>query len=203
MLKKYLFFFIFFSFSLLKGFGQVEKTTTQVGIGALPIYDVFRLYPDNTLEGFGVSVNLGYFPIKRMSVGINPFYVQAANSYTYHYRYNEIHTQREDMKIYGLNAYVRYYVITKNKIFIYPSLALGFGAAESTVRDIDANIFKERKSAPAFILALGLGFNYFITEKITLELHVPYVNIKYLTVDLIDPQFHTVAPTLGVQFHMN
>jgi len=199
-MKNKSFLFIFFSFYLLRGYSQVEKTTTQAGIGVLPIFDVFKLFPDNKLSGLGVSVNFGYFAIKRMSIGINPFYVQASNEYSYS-KYNIIQTERENIKIYGLNTYLKYYIISKNKLLVYPSLSLGFGAAEQRTINVNTKVLKSKESTPAFIFSLGAGINYFITKQIALELNVPYINIKYLTTALIDPQFQTVAPTIGLQFY--
>lgn len=199
MTKKILFAFLF-TLYLLKGYSQIEKHSTQAGIGFLPIFDAFKLFPENKLSGLGISANLGYFAIKKISIGINPFYGQAVNEYDYT-QYNVIRRKQENIKIYGLNAYLRYYIIAKNKFLAYPSLAIGFGAAEQRTIDVESKVLTGKENAPAFIFSLGVGINYFITEKFALELHIPYINIKYLTTDVIDPQWQTIAPTIGFQFH--
>jgi hypothetical protein len=124
-LKKKLFVFFLFCVFSFRGNAQIEKGTTQLGIGVLPIYDVFNLFPEAELSGLAVSANFGYLAIKRMSVGMNPYYAQISNTYKYS-SYNTIRTDEERAKIYGLNVYLRYSVISKNKFLVYPSLSCCF-----------------------------------------------------------------------------
>lgn len=46
-----------------------EKGTFQVGIGGLPI-----IYPGSSeVRGYSLRANVGYFPIKKLAVGLMPF----------------------------------------------------------------------------------------------------------------------------------
>src|ERR1017187_8382266 len=108
---------------------NMEQTTSQAGIAVLPVYDIFNVLPKNKISGFAISGNFGYLTVKNISVGINPYYSQPTNSYnnTPTISSNE---QTQNIKLYGLNTYLRFYFIKKNKFLAYTSVSVVFGNSE-------------------------------------------------------------------------
>ncbi|MBA3972569.1 MAG: hypothetical protein H0X46_10615 [Bacteroidetes bacterium] len=70
-MKKKLFIFSVFLISIFSASAQLEKTTTQVGVSVLPVFNILKFFPDNKISGIAVSVNMGYLTLKNMSVGIH------------------------------------------------------------------------------------------------------------------------------------
>ncbi|MGQ0829247.1 MAG: outer membrane beta-barrel protein [Bacteroidota bacterium] len=198
MLKNHLFFFLLFSLFLLKGFSQIEKTTTQVGVSVLPVFDILQLVPDNKISGLAVSGNIGYHTIKNMSVGINPYYAEVVNSYPSDYSKER---ERQNIKLYGLNTYLRYYIINRAKFLAYSFISLGFGAFEQKTFNASTRYLIETNINPVFILQGGIGINYFVTERLALELNIPYTYVNHISTNPDFSYFHTVAPTIGLQFY--
>lgn len=192
---------LLFSVSFLNGYAQIEKNTSQAGISALPVLDVLNLFPQNSISGFGVMGNLGYFPIKNLSIGINPYYSRVSNSYDdYLIPYGDIRKE-EKISLYGLNAYLRYYVFSKGKFSLYPTVSLGFGNLEKEIFMRPGTARLGHGSTSVLTCYAGAGVNYFITERVALELNVPYMYVQYLPPATTG--FHTIAPTIGVQFYLS
>lgn len=197
-MKNILFTFIFFSIFMFRGYCQLEKTTNQVGVSALPIFDVLKLMPNNKISGMAVSVNLGYLAMKNMSIGIQPYYSQVSNSYTSPLGDKE----RQDIKLYGLNTYLRYYFVSKEKFLAYSLVSAGFGNSEQKTTNLDTQTLVKysHTNKSVFTFMLGVGINYFVIKNLALELNVPYINVKYISTDPNDMRFQTIAPTIGLQF---
>ena len=84
---------------------QNEKGTFQIGMGGLPIF-----YPDNSAEtGYSLRANFGYFPTKKLAVGVMPFVGKV-----------------EDMKSFGASVYLRYY-LTDKRISFFVEAGAGLG----------------------------------------------------------------------------
>lgn len=173
---------------------QIEKHSTQVGISALPVFDALGLFPRNEISGVAVIANVGYFPAKDLSVGISPYYAQVNNSY-YYPQYSLTKTT-EDIKLFGMNIYSRYYILSKKRISVYPSLAAGFG--NLIIREFVNNQHMPKdKSVPVLSFTGGLGINCTITKLVSVELNLPYLYVKSVTNNI---EFKSFSPTLGLQF---
>jgi opacity protein-like surface antigen len=201
-LKKSYLIIILFVFVFYNGYSQLERTTSQVGISVLPIFDLLKFFPDNKIEGLATSVNLGYLTIKKLSVGINPYYAQVSNTYntTISKANNK---EKQAIKLYGLNTYLRYYFISKEKFLAYSSLSLGFGNVEETTTDLSSLTLVKNSHTNKSVLTFlgGLGVNYFVIKNLALELNLSYINVKYISTNPHNINFQTVAPTFGVQFY--
>jgi opacity protein-like surface antigen len=198
-MRKHLFLFIFFLVFSFKGYCQLEKTTNQVGVSALPIFDVLKFFPDNKISGIAISGNLGYCTINRVSVGIQPYYAQVSNTYS-----NTLfERENQGIKLYGLNTYLRYYFISKEKFLIYSLASVGFGNSEQKTVNLSSQTFVKNSHSDksVFTYMLGIGVNYFILKNIALELNIPYLNVKYISTDPNDNHFQTVAPSIGLQYY--
>ncbi len=198
-MKKTLLVFILFSNFIFKGYCQLEKTTTQVGVSALPIFDVLKVFPDNKISGIAVTGNFGYLAIKNMSIGIQPYYAQVSNSYTSRL----LEKENQEIKLYGLNTYLRYYFIRKEKFLTYSLASIGFGNSEQKTTNLSSLtlVKNSHTDKSVLIFMLGLGVNYFIIKNLAIELNIPYFNVKYISTDPNDLRFQTAAPTIGLQFY--
>lgn len=183
---------------ITKVYCQLERNTTQIGISGLPVFDVLKFFPDNKISGVAVTGNLGYLGLKNTSVGIQPYYAKVSNIYT---RLSK--KEKQEIKLYGLNTYVRYYFIRKEKFLTYTSASLGFGNSEDRTIDLSSliPIKNSQSNTSVFVAMLGAGLNYFIIKNLALELNVSYINIKYIATPPYNVRFQTVAPTIGLQFY--
>jgi hypothetical protein len=193
-MKKYLFTLIFLGAAFIS-LSQIEKRSTQIGISALPVFDAFNLFPKNSISGVAVIVNLGYFPAQDLAVGISPYYAKVRNSY-YYPQYSGTKNV-EDIQLFGMNIYTRYYFLSQKRISIYPLIAAGFGNIVLKKAVGGAVVQSSTTSAPALSFTGGLGLNCSLTQRIALELNAPYLYVKSVTNTL---EFKTFAPTLGFQF---
>jgi hypothetical protein len=198
-MKKLLTIFIILLVYSFNGYSQIEKNTIQIGASALPIYDIFKIAPKNSIAGFGVTTNIGFFPIKNLSVGVSPYYAQVLNGYDYSTYYSTIRKE-EHLKFYGLNMYIRYYIFSIKKFSFYASLQAGFGNLSKKVFNAENQQLVSTDNSSVFISSLGVGVNYFLKEKIALELNVPYLDVHNFSLTGIN--FKTIAPTIGVQFFL-
>lgn len=177
----------------LAGIAQIEKGSTQAGISALPVFDALKMFPKNTISGVAVIANLGYFPARDLVIGVSPYYAQVSNSYSY--PSNSVNRKTERIKLFGMNIYTRYYLLSKKRLSIYPSVAAGFG--NLIIKEYINNYhYPDDKSVPALSFTAGLGLNCSITKKLSLELNVPYLYVKSVTNNI---EFKTFSPTVGLQ----
>ncbi|MCW3083384.1 MAG: hypothetical protein JWP12_750 [Bacteroidetes bacterium] len=178
------------------GLAQFEKGTTQTGASALPVFDVLNIAPHNSISGFGGKANVSFFPVKNLSIGLSPFAAEVKNGYTYTTSLSSL-KKEETIKLFGLGMCLRYYVLLNKKFTIYPEFDLGFGNLNTRTSTEGHSKIKERNTS-ILVGSLGIGANYFLTEKVALEL-----NVTYLTVNEFanrPENFKTIAPTIGVQF---
>lgn len=193
-MKKSLLIIPLLSTFLLKGHAQSDKSTFQAGASFLPVYDVFKLFPNNKISGGAVSGNIGYFVLKNMSIGFNPYYAQVSNAYNT--QGADAHRENQNSKLFGLNAYVRYYFLTRNKLSLYGLASGGFG---SSIQKTSSSGNSSTNDKSICTLMTGLGVNYHITKRVALELNVPYTLLKYISTNSNNNNFQTVTPSLGVQ----
>ncbi len=186
---------------LFNGFSQYEKSSIQVGISALPIYDVLNLFPDNQISGVVVMPNFGFFIMDKLSFGINPYYAKASNSYNS--AAIDKHKENQQISLYGLNAYLRYYFITKEKISFYAMFSNGFGDIEKKTTNLStsAKVDNGYPNKAIYTAMLGVGIDYFVTKKIAIELNVPFIVMRFFSPEQYDSNFNTIVPTLGLQIY--
>ncbi len=188
--------FILFCIISFTGFAQFEKGTTQIGASALPVFDILKIAPDNSISGLGGKANLSFFPVKNLSVGLSPFAAEVKNNYTYTTSFSSL-KKEERIRLFGLGMCLRYYVLLSKKFAIYPELDLGLGNLNTRTSTEGHSKIKERNTS-IVVGSLGVGANYFLTEKVALELNVTYLDVNEFSNR--DENFKTIAPTIGVQF---
>ena len=199
-MKKTLLIFIFISTFIFNAYCQLEKNSTQAGLSALPVFDVFKLVPDNKISGIALTGNYGFFAIKNMSIGIQPYYAQVSNSYTS----KILEKENQEIKLYGLNTYLRYYFIRKEKFLTYALASIGFGNSDQKTTNLSSSAFVKNSHTDKSVLVsvLGIGANYFIMKNLAIELNVPYFNVKYISTDPNDMHFQSAVPTIGLQYYL-
>jgi hypothetical protein len=161
LLRNILISFFFLAIIADKGYSQLERATTQIGISVLPIYDIFKIIPNGNIAGVAIEGNLGYLTMKNLSVGINPFYAQVSNIYnnTNTFAFNK---ERQDNRIYGLNTYIRYYLVSRNKFLGYLIGSVGFGSSEQKNTNLTYLSIISTTDNAVFTYQLGVGINYFM-----------------------------------------
>ncbi|HEX8549658.1 MAG TPA: outer membrane beta-barrel protein [Cytophagaceae bacterium] len=183
------------AFTSSKLSAQIEKGDVHIGIAGLPIVDLFNIYPDNKINGLGLTGQVGFFPHKNIYLGINPYYVKVKNRYP-----DSGSMTDETIKVYGINTALSYYVGLTSKFYIYAGLSAGVGAADHQRSNNAVGYISSQTTYPIFTVAPGIGLHYFITEKMTLNLNLPLLNIKYISYSKDEESFRTIAPTIGVGF---
>ena len=186
------------SIAFYQGFCQVEKATTQFGLSGLPVFDVLKTLPDNKIQGLALSGNFGFFPVKNLSFGIMPYYAQVSNSYPI--QVSDVETQ--DVKLYGLNTYLRYYFICRKNWRLFSLASAGFGNSQQRVIRANSLALNRYYHDPTLTLQLGAGINYMFAKKIALEFTIPYTNVKYISSDPTEVSFRTIMPAIGMQFFL-
>jgi hypothetical protein len=179
-------------------FSQIEKRNTQIGASALPVFDAFNLFPKNQISGIAVMANLGYFPANDLVIGVSPYYAKVKNEY--YYPQNTTTKTKEEILLFGMNIYSRYYFLSNKRLSVYPEIAAGFGNLVQKTISGSAYIKSSTQSSPAISFIGGLGLNCFITNTFSLELNAPYMYVKSVTGPI---EFKTFAPTIGFQLFFN
>jgi hypothetical protein len=136
-------------------FSQIEKPITKGNI-ILSGGGSFQYYKPTTLSGpslFNVSINpgFGYFVIDNLAVGMNA-------TISYYKQYNIKST------ILGVGPYVKYYF--NNGLFLKAETSF------SRLHNVNWGSSKEKD----YSLIPGLGYAFFINQKISLE---PCLSYKY------------------------
>lgn len=188
----------FLSIAFYKSFCQVEKTTTQFGLSGLPVFDVFGSLPENNIQGLALTGNFGYFPAQNLSFGMMPYYAQATN--TYPVMASDKETQ--NIKLYGLNTYLRYYFLCEKSCRLFSVASAGFGNSQQKTTSANSLALTRDRNEPTVTFQLGAGINYMLAKKIAVEFIIPYTYVKYISSDPAEVSFQTVLPTIGLQFFL-
>jgi outer membrane protein W len=197
-MKKALLIIAFIFSALFSAYSQTEKGTTYVGISGLPVLDVFKLFPDNKISGYGAIANFSFFPLKNISLGFNPYSAHISNSYPMYPNTTKEYSKKEEITLMGLNFSVRYH-FTKGKFSFYPFVSVGGGQMGTTYYGA-SNTRLNSRAKGVFSLMAGAGVNYHICKKVALELNLPYTYLYVLPdMESQELQFHTATPTLGIQ----
>ncbi len=112
-------------------FSQMEHRTSFVSVSGLPVFDILKTFPENKIKGYGAIINMGFFPIKNLSIGFTPLIAQASNSYNSYSTFYGTFRKEEKIRLMGLNATLRYY-LNKEKISFYPFISVGFAKLDIT-----------------------------------------------------------------------
>lgn len=176
-----------------------SQTGAQIGLSTLPVLDYLNAYPQNTIGGIALSGNFGCFFTKDVAFGVSPFMAVAKNDYN-----SPAFSSENDLLVYGLNTYLRYYFLNGKRHRLYSLCAAGvshimISSTSSGRPSWDKHVFTDG----AISVMGGTGINYYLTGNFALELNVTYVAL--VNVFLSPPQiyFHTVAPTAGFQFFID
>lgn len=188
---------------LANAYSQTEKSTKQAGISVLPIYDILNTYPDNKIAGGAVMGNFGFFVMNDLSIGLMPYYGQVSNKYNI--STFDFHEERQDISLYGLNTYMRYYFFKKKKVLVYASASFGFGNIhkQTTNLAIQSLVDYSESDDSVYTILAGLGVNYSLSPRISLELNIPYTVLRHISGQVNDSDFQTIAPMIGVQYNWN
>ena len=178
---------------------QVGKSTNQVGVSGLPIYDIFNFYPKNEISGGAISVNYGTFVSNKLCFGVNLFY--AAYSNQYDTQAKDLHKQKQNNDLMGLNTSLRYYCAIKKNFLVYGVISIGFGINKFQTTNLSTSLIVAKTHEPIALLMAGLGINYFITKNFALELNVPYVFVNRFSYDPYAEHLNSILPTIGIQYY--
>lgn len=90
---------------------------------------------------------------------------------------NTLFKNNSDLTIhsYGFLPTIQYYFIDKSKFSSFGMLGYGFGFEDQTIGIIENNALS--------VFGVGIGGNYWFTNKMALKLIVPYFNAKNLTIN--------------------
>lgn len=187
----------FFSVS----YAQTEKGMNQVGLSGVPLFDVLGLYPDNEIAGGAFMANYGTFINDHMSFGVQPYYARAANEYPV--EGPSLYRQRQAIRVIGLSAYLRYYYLATPKWWLFGSTSLGFGNYHEETTDLATlrRVNEGNENESVSLLTVGVGVDYWVTSRLALELNTSYAFVYEFSTDPYSEDFHTIIPTLGVQYY--
>jgi hypothetical protein len=179
-------FLIFFSFSSLLLYGQIEKPITKGNFSLGGGFSISRFNStedksSNHFSGLAIFPKFGYFITDGLELGMCPEVSFSKNKNELfvnddYYYLNYLNT--DNSLSIGLSPYVEYYF--KSGIFCNFEVAYkyAFGLSEnkttgfirSDYEDIEVNeYYKDNFSQGRFEYSIGAGYAYFINSKVALE----------------------------------
>ncbi len=168
-MKKVALIFVFI-IAHLSATAQIEKGTSQVGIGGLPI-----IYPNSSEDiGYSLRINYGYFIFNNLSIGVVPFAGKVG-----------------DINSIGINGYLRYYLLNKG-IALFIEGGGGFGRLnyESTPQ------FNGTMSS----INVGPGIHYRFKNNLSVEFLLQYARLRNINFPEETTTGNTIIPALGIQY---
>lgn len=163
----------------------------EVGIAALPLFDFEEGY-------FGVVINSGFrFGVaEKLSVGPSLFL----------YAINDVEVNRVNSRIraYGAVGTIRYTLLSAQKIKLFADGALGSGYVSYKSNVFDQNsVFADvgQNNGGLLIYSVGLGAKYMVSEKIGLDIAVPYITVENITNENIERSIYSgLGPNIGISY---
>ncbi len=121
-------------------------------------------YVDVTEKQISISPSASYFPINRMSIGLEC-------AYNYYEKSLDSGRSIEDINMYlTLGPVVKYYFLDNN---ISPFIKAAY---LQSIYNMNESIYYTRKSFTGFSVKLGMGLNYFLTNSFSIETSLDYVH---------------------------
>ena len=187
----------------LTSYSQTDKGSQHVGVAGLLIFDLFNFYPENEISGGAININYGIFIRNNLSFGLNIYRAGASNEYGTEAA--DFHRENQKIRLMGLNSNLRYYHSLSKRILIFTTVSFGFGNYKIETTNL-SNLLKvnegiEKESVG--IIMTGVGLNYCVMNNLTLELNIPYIFVKRFSTDPYAENFHTIVPTIGIQYYWN
>jgi hypothetical protein len=194
-MKKILLLSVFISSVVFSGYGQFQKNDLKLTIAGLPLFGSSDDF-ESGINGIVLKPSIGYFISDKTSIDLNFSYASL-----------------NDLKIGNVDSYYNSYAFTPSlrhnflnneKFRAFAEFGFGLG----TIRyDADTNDLRnsqhEDLSGGISILSIGIGGNYFFSEKFGLELIIPYLSTKNITSENSNNLYSGIGPTIGFTYILN
>jgi hypothetical protein len=194
-MKKILLLSVFIIFGISNGLGQSKKSDLKLTLSGLPLFGSSDGF-ESGINGIVIKPSIGYFISNKTSIDLNFSYaslndLKVGNIDSYYNSYAFIPTLRNNF-------------VNKEKLRVFAEFGFGLG----TIRyDADTNSLRnsqhENLSGGISILNIGIGGNYFFSEKFGLELIIPYLNTKNITSENSNNLYSGIGPTIGFTYIIN
>ena len=164
----------------------------NVGLSGIPLYD-FRF---GEYAGFVVNPSIHYELTNRISLGTNFFFYSLRNT--------SASGVPASSRAFGVAPSVRYNIVQINKVGVFAEGAVGFGSVKFRPRNQDNPFFPvDQNNGGILVYQFGLGVNYRLSNRISLELLIPYLRVNDITNDNVNENiFGGLGPTIGIRYRL-
>ncbi|MEM7550453.1 MAG: hypothetical protein AAF363_12295 [Bacteroidota bacterium] len=178
----------FFTLISNSSFGQ-EKRTLQANLSGIPLFDFNQGY-----SGFVINPGFRYQVGEKTDIGTNFFY----------YFQNDILASNipSNAQGYGFVPSFRYSILTNERYTFFVEAGIGFGAVDLEPRngfgDFDFSV--DRNDGALLIINAGIGVNYKVTNRVGLELTIPYIKADNISNPFFNDLYDGVGALFGVTY---
>lgn len=193
-MKKQLF-FLYLLFTVTLSYGQFKKEDLKFTVSGLPLIGSSEAF-ESGINGFTIKPSIGYFISENTSLDIN-------------FSYSTLN----DLIIDNVNSYynsfafvpsLRNNFINKEKLRIFGEAGYGLGTIKYNADNSAQRTASHRDlSGGISIVNIGIGMNYFFSEKFGLEFILPYIYATNITSESVNTLYSGIGPTLGFTFILN
>ena len=195
MKKTVIFTILFLCLSYLTAFSQSEKNDLKITIAGLPLFGSSN-ESYSGLNGYVLKPSVGYYISKKTSIELNFSYAYLNNL--------KVATFDSYYRSYAITPVLRNNLINKKNIRLFAEVGFGLGTIKYTPNNNDIqNIAFDNLSGGISIFNIGIGGNYYFSEKIGLELIIPYISSANITSKKSANLYRGIGPTIGVTFQIN
>lgn len=194
-MKKIYLLSIIMTLTFSNSYGQSKKNDLKVTASALPLFGSSDEF-ESGINGVVIKPSIGFFISDKTSIDLNFSYatlndLKVGNVESYYNSYAFIPTLRNNF-------------VNKSKLRVFTEFGFGLGTIKY---DADNNALSnsqhEDLSGGISILNIGIGGNYFFNDKFGLELILPYINTKNITLNNSNNLYSGIGPTIGFTYILN
>lgn len=173
---------------------QYDKNNIKLSASALPLFGSSGSF--NGINGIVVKPAVGFLVSSKFSVDVNFSYASLGDL--------KVNNVDSFYRSYAFVPSARYHVINNSNWRIFGEIGFGLGTVkyEPDDKNEDSSIHQEI-SGGISVFSLGVGVNYFFSQKFGIELVLPYLNSNNITSNTTNNIYSGFGPTIGVVFVLN
>ena len=200
-MKKYLYIFLILFFCITKNYAQTEKGKRLIGIDlngswrssfkneVVPGWWIVQ--SKNSMQGLQTNMRFGYFVLNKFALGLNAE-IEFIRTSQKHDTRDSVILSVDKIPVFSFNPFARFYAVRHRNIGIFIEGGAGIAFANSSTRTTNSPLrstnsilnapqetFHRSVGENVFNYKLGLGVNYFFTEKAALEFSFFYQQYSF------------------------
>jgi Outer membrane protein beta-barrel domain len=172
---------------------KIRKGQVSVGLRGVPIYSPNENGSD--IMGLGLSPNMGVFLSEHLSLENHLFFYYTDNL--------SIDGMKSRSSTVGILINLRYHFFLGRKWSLLADAGIGSAIITYQNKDSDPAWDVTELNSGALVYSVGIGAIYAISEKIDMEILLPYLLVQNLTNDRNTnyPYNGLAGPTIGIRYN--